>query len=83
MSAAQIEDSIARPDTKLLRGEGGLSRGLLIASRSVEGSVVFVEVLAVPGGVGRFHFCILTPLSLVTSPHCRRLSRGGLIQTGH
>ena len=79
MSAAEIEDRIARPDTKPLGGEGRLRLGLLIASRSVEGSVVFVEVLAIPVGVGRFHFCILTRLPLVTSPHCRRLSRGRLI----
>ncbi|MEC9032303.1 MAG: hypothetical protein VYB15_10500, partial [Planctomycetota bacterium] len=44
--------------------------------------LVFVEVLEIPGGVGRFHFFILTPLPLVTSPDCRRLSRGGLISSG-
>ena len=76
MSAAEIEDSISRLDAKPLGGEGSLRLSLLIASRRVEGSVVFVEVLAIPVGIGRFHFCILPLLPLVTSPHCRRLSRG-------
>ena len=52
MSAAEIEDSISRLDAKPLGGEGSLRLGLLIASRRVEGSVVFVEVLAIPVGIG-------------------------------
>lgn len=60
MTAAEVEDPVVGADLQLFFRKGHLDLGLRVITRGVEGPVVFVEVLAVPGGVGFSHACILT-----------------------